>query len=286
MLAKTHLTSKQIEKAIRLYRGGKTQNEIAELVGVHGSTISRQLRASGIKIRRGLSFKQVEKIIQYYRSGKSQREIAKLTGSDSKTISRYLKAAGVEFRTWFKTPPKIQLEIIRQYRDGRMITEIAREFGLCNQTVSGILKQGGESPKEVGQGVKTSFKIRQKIIRQHHLGQSPVKIGEIFGLSAGGIRGILRQEGESIRERGHYTRRYFIDNAFFDNITTESQAYWLGFITADGHVERCRCLSINLNTRDRDHLEKLGLTLKMPEPVPLRKLKMMRIDLLSIPKNW
>lgn len=46
-------------------------------------------------------------------------------------------------------------------------------------------------------------------------------------------------------------------NTFFDEITNAAQAYWLGFITADGNASRDgRTLQINLSLVDADHLDK------------------------------
>lgn len=46
---------------------------------------------------------------------------------------------------------------------------------------------------------------------------------------------------------------------YFQNITTSTQAYWLGFIAADGNVQwttKNKCLSIGLAKKDKSHLLK------------------------------
>lgn len=50
-------------------------------------------------------------------------------------------------------------------------------------------------------------------------------------------------------------RKYTFDYRCFENLTTEAQAYWLGFIMADGCVFN-NSLRIELHRRDRSHLEK------------------------------
>jgi hypothetical protein len=50
-------------------------------------------------------------------------------------------------------------------------------------------------------------------------------------------------------------RKYTIDEHFFDAIDTESKAYWLGFVSADGNIyngELALCLAV----RDREHIQK------------------------------
>lgn len=62
------------------------------------------------------------------------------------------------------------------------------------------------------------------------------------------ILGKEKTEGQSIKY--HYNR-----NKFFE-ISTEEDAYWLGFITADGCIIENKWLQIQLAASDRKHLEK------------------------------
>lgn len=58
------------------------------------------------------------------------------------------------------------------------------------------------------------------------------------------------------------SRQYSLDEHFFSNVDSESKAYWLGFITADGWVSRGHELGIKLQRRDRDHLGKFLAAVK------------------------
>lgn len=60
----------------------------------------------------------------------------------------------------------------------------------------------------------------------------------------------LKIRGIKVRTRIHET-----DESFFDNIDTEEKAYWLGFISADGCVNKKR-LTLNVKKSDEKHLEK------------------------------
>jgi hypothetical protein len=56
-------------------------------------------------------------------------------------------------------------------------------------------------------------------------------------------------------------RKNLFDFGYFKNIETESQAYWLGFIAADGNVQNStknRSLSIGLSIKDKNHLIKFS----------------------------
>lgn len=54
----------------------------------------------------------------------------------------------------------------------------------------------------------------------------------------------------------HY--KYTFDRDKFKEINTEEDAYWLGFITADGCIIRDNTLQIKLAEKDRGHLEKFA----------------------------
>ncbi len=66
------------------------------------------------------------------------------------------------------------------------------------------------------------------------------------------------------RERAF--RNYQVDEDFFDQIDRIEKAYWLGFIFADGYVNRTR-LSVDLNIKDRAHLYLLKRAMKSDHPV-------------------
>ena len=66
----------------------------------------------------------------------------------------------------------------------------------------------------------------------------------------------------------HGKKTYKIDENFFKCINTESKAYILGFICADGHIERDR-LSIILSIKDRDILEKIRSALHSNHPIKI-----------------
>lgn len=61
-------------------------------------------------------------------------------------------------------------------------------------------------------------------------------------------------------------RKYSANYNYFDNIDSEDKAYWLGFITADGHVSD-RELRIQLAIKDRPHIEKFLHAIESTHPI-------------------
>lgn len=61
-------------------------------------------------------------------------------------------------------------------------------------------------------------------------------------------------------------RIYKVNENFFKCINTEEKAYILGFICADGHIERDR-LNITVSIKDKDILEKIRCALHSNHPI-------------------
>lgn len=78
--------------------------------------------------------------------------------------------------------------------------------------------------------------------------------------SAWTVRDQLRRHGETLRRRGP-KRTYTLNEEFFESIATEAQAYWLGFILADGRTSQTGAgnwvTRVDLGVIDRGHLVKL-----------------------------
>ena len=65
------------------------------------------------------------------------------------------------------------------------------------------------------------------------------------------------------------SRRYTLNESYFDVIDTEAKAYWLGFITADGGVikdAKTNALRVELAERDGDHVRLLAQALGSDKP--------------------
>lgn len=63
-----------------------------------------------------------------------------------------------------------------------------------------------------------------------------------------------------------YHTRYNYNKDIFSTIDSEEKAYWLGFIGADGCIDKKAC-KICLSEKDKDHLEKFRADLNIVAPV-------------------
>lgn len=100
-----------------------------------------------------------------------------------------------------------------------------------------------------------------KVVELYTAGLSPTQIQKVVGFHRGGIRQIARDQGIA-RNREDANRLnkgvLSIKVDAFDILTPET-LYWIGFLYADGHIEKsCNNVTVTVSEKDRGHLEKLN----------------------------
>lgn len=100
---------------------------------------------------------------------------------------------------------------------------------------------------------------------RYSAGESSIALAKACSVSKGVILRALSNAGIDRRTTSAACRRYHFDMRFFESIDTETKAYWLGFISADGSIESTyqwkHCLTLALARRDREHLVTFNQTL-------------------------
>lgn len=103
-----------------------------------------------------------------------------------------------------------------------------------------------------------------EVVRLYADGWPCRQIADEYEVTDESIRCLLKRR--DIKRR---TRKYTANEAFFDVIKTESQAYWLGFLYADGNVSK-RTVAIALNQRDKKHLQQFQHDVSSNAPLEYR----------------
>jgi len=99
-------------------------------------------------------------------------------------------------------------------------------------------------------------------------GTSLRDLSSIFRISRPVIKEKIVEMGLEIRPAYIQRRRHSCDYEFFRKIDTETKAYWLGFIVADGSIgKETKNLAIGLAIRDLDHLFKFKEHLNATQPI-------------------
>jgi hypothetical protein len=96
----------------------------------------------------------------------------------------------------------------------------------------------------------------EEVILMYNQGLSCIKIAAIFKCSESFINKKIAQQNITKRIGGSYRRSY--DQHFFNSVDTESKAYWLGFLYADGCVQHKPTGQkiISLAVKDKEVIDK------------------------------
>ncbi len=119
-------------------------------------------------------------------------------------------------------------------------------------------------------GKPTSKHHEDAIIAAYLNGATQKEAAALFGYSRDVCQDILRRNGIETRPPSKTNRRYTVDHNFFDTISTEAKAYWLGFLTADGCVS-CNNIILGLHTIDLDHIYKFAAALCCKYPITFKE---------------
>jgi hypothetical protein len=89
------------------------------------------------------------------------------------------------------------------------------------------------------------------IIEKYKELSSMKKVGNLLGISSDCVLTVLKRHKIS-------RKKYFVNETYFDKIESEEQAYWYGFMCADGYIrERKKSVELGLKLclKDLEHLE-------------------------------
>jgi len=98
--------------------------------------------------------------------------------------------------------------------------------------------------------------------------QNCCTIARLYKMHSSSVRQLLINRGIKLKSSSETSRRYDLDQTFFDTIDTEEKAYFLGLLYADGcnHTENNET-TISLQEEDVDILEKFRLAVRSSAPI-------------------
>jgi len=119
--------------------------------------------------------------------------------------------------------------------------------------------------------MKMSAEQKAEAVRRYGEGEKLKGIVAGMGFNWRTVKAALVAAGVQKR-RQTTSRRHQFDERFFREIDTEAKAYWLGFLTADGHMGRGLVVEVGLQEADAEHLKKLAAAVGWPGEVRLKPL--------------
>lgn len=110
--------------------------------------------------------------------------------------------------------------------------------------------------------------IVKEICRMYEVeGISQKKIAKILKIGEERVSKTLKANQIEIKNNAYYRTKYIFDIDFFTDINNEINAYWLGFIYADGFVSEKNKVGISLSIKDIQHLYKFKNDIKSTHPI-------------------
>jgi hypothetical protein len=149
---------------------------------------------------------------------------------------------------------KIKSIISKYVNDKKSSRTIAAETGISNTQIRRILAANDIE----GKSIKTNDDLEKQIIDMYINGKSFEQIArELGNIDATTAGRIIKRNNIEKRTHSESRQEYDINNNFFTNIDSEENAYFLGFLYADGNVDKDgNSITICLHQRDIDVLEK------------------------------
>jgi hypothetical protein len=162
--------------------------------------------------------------------------------------------------------PDLDRLVRARYDAGESAKSIARSLKADRRTVRASLERTGHVRTDAETRAVASVLAGKEaeVVAMREQGTSLHEIGRAFGVSAGAVICALRradfalEPADVVRRRA---RQRSPGASYFESISDEGRAYWLGFIAADGWLTRqTRSIQFGLELagRDTDHLAQLA----------------------------
>ena len=141
------------------------------------------------------------------------------------------------------------------------VCDISKRCQIPRSTVSYVLKKNGINPKAIKDAQYQE--IFKKATEEYVNGALMKDVINKYHICSTSIENYMKQHG--ITYQNQHGRKNFFNQDFFHDITTEAQAYYLGFLFADGAISGvgkeysrlCR-ITINISAKDRIILERFA----------------------------
>lgn len=138
--------------------------------------------------------------------------------------------------------------LIDAYQSGMSALKSAALLGYSEATCLNALRRNGIASRPVGEPRHISPDQEAEIVATYNAGATIRQLGEVWGYSDGGIFKILTRGGASLR----HNKRYTVDDRYFASIDSDTKAYILGLLTADGCVNGPPYDTVSLQLQRRD----------------------------------
>lgn len=210
-----------------------------------------------------LTVEQELELIEEYKLGKSYKKLAKQFNIGSTTARSIVHRHGIETRISYGKhrrllTPEQESEIAELYLSGKNAPEIALIFNVTHQIIVDTVNRKGIEMRKPGGYRKLTDEQESEICIKYKNGCSLAYLGCLYDIHATSILGILERHGISRRQTKEI--QHYVNDSFFDDLSSEYPAYFFGLLYADGNVKDSKypTISISLQECDKPLLERLN----------------------------
>lgn len=138
-----------------------------------------------------------------------------------------------------------------------------------------------------------SPELVEKVIELRKSGMAVDKIGEQVGKCHQWVTNLLKKHGAYSKKETVYNTLYEVNKQFFKVIDSEAKAYILGFICADGHIDRkAHRIQFSLSIKDEEILYKIKELMESTHPIshylgtnPYKKSERVKTEMCKLSIN-
>lgn len=189
----------QYDKWVNLYQMGISSIEIADRFETTPTTVTKHLKALGIKVRhKSYDQEARNKWLELYEQGMEVPEIALQEQVDKGVIYRYLNALGISFdRTVFR-PRTYDPEWKELYENGSSLACIAKRYGVSAGQVKSHLEKMGVQIRAQIQPTISTHDVDHWVV-EYKNGATLEKLAKASGVGSTTIRSRLIERGVKLR---------------------------------------------------------------------------------------
>lgn len=149
-------------------------------------------------------------------------------------------------------------ELFEIYKETKSLDVVAANSKFGRHKISHYLDHYGFKKKAIKEKTrKYNKEFVDKLYSEYKTGSSTIVLGKKYDINPSHIVRFFNREGYKLRSNKINSRRFFVDETKFSEIESEEDAYWLGFMYADGYVsvrDGTYVVGISLGRVDENHL--------------------------------
>ncbi len=210
------ISHEQLEHAKKLYAAGKSQQQIADLLGIKRSTLALKLRSSQFQMRSRYEASQVKRLNyevileahNQYCSTRKTTEIAKTLGLTKSGLIENFRFYGLQVQPWEKFSTDFIAKINKELEAGSTLTELSKNYDFSKSGFQQAARRKGikiynknlKNRRSSVDSIKSKISsvdknVKEQVLNYYYDCKSLKEIGRIFQLGSKIVAGILREKG-------------------------------------------------------------------------------------------